>query len=63
MVVLPWCREETGPLREEGLLDPLHQGGVGVILTDRGGTVGAGETRCESIIGIQDSLSVKGMVL
>ena len=31
VVVIPWCREETGPLREEGLPDPLLEGGVGVI--------------------------------
>jgi len=31
VVVIPWCREETGPLHEEGIPAPLLQGGVGVI--------------------------------
>jgi len=31
VVVVPSCREETGPLCKEGLSDPLLQGGVDVI--------------------------------
>jgi len=31
MVVIPWCREEMGPLCEEGLPNPFLQGGLGVI--------------------------------
>ena len=31
VVVLPWCREEAGPLCKEGLPDPLFRGGVGVV--------------------------------
>jgi len=31
VVVIPGCREETGPLHKEGLPDPLLQGGVGVV--------------------------------
>jgi len=31
VVVIPWCREETGPFCEEGLSKPLLQGGVAVI--------------------------------
>ena len=31
VVVISWCREETCPLGEEGLPDPLLQGGVGVV--------------------------------
>jgi len=31
MVVVSWCREEKGPLLEEGLSHPFLQGGVGVV--------------------------------
>jgi len=31
VVVIPWCREETGPLCEEGLPNHFLQGGLGVI--------------------------------
>ena len=45
-MVVPWCREETGPLREEGLPDPLRQGGVGVI---HHGPMGDGLGRREEV--------------
>jgi len=31
VVVIPWCREEVRPLREEGFPDLFLQGGIGVV--------------------------------
>ena len=63
MAVVPWRWEETRPLIEEGLPYSFLQGGVGFVYQGRGGTVGAGETRCALIMGILDSPWEKGMVL
>ena len=31
MVVVPWGREEAGPLVEEGFSHPLLEGGIGIV--------------------------------
>ena len=31
VIVVPWCREETRPFREEELPHPLLEDGIGVI--------------------------------
>ena len=62
MQVVPRSREKGGPLTEECLSYPLHQGGVGVVHQGRGREGGGGQTRWELIIGIQDSPRVKGIV-